>query len=100
MVGLGLVIGALLALLNGILLERRIELAASVKDVGTALVVMQVGLLVTCTLVGLTTVVLIHFSLSMAIADAAGFAITFLGLLGSLALFQTKSQSDSKGDLS
>jgi hypothetical protein len=100
LIGLGILIGAVLALANGLLLSRRVEFAADMRDVGTALLVMQLGLLLTCTLVGLTTIVLIRFSLGMAIASAAGFAASYLGMLGTYAFVQFRSGASSKGDVS
>jgi hypothetical protein len=80
-VGVGFAIGALLALMNGLFLSRRVEVAADVGDLGRALLVMQLGLLLTVTLIGIVTIVLVKISLAMAVACAAGFGATHLGIL-------------------
>jgi hypothetical protein len=80
-VGAGVALGAGLALLNGLLLAKRVDVAAATGDVGTALMVMQLGLLVTFTVIGLATIVLIHFSLAMTVACAVGFVIAQLMIL-------------------
>ncbi|HCG03520.1 MAG TPA: hypothetical protein DEV93_23665 [Chloroflexi bacterium] len=81
-IGAGMAVGALLAFANGIMLSRRVELAADTGDLGRALLVMQVGLLLTATVIGLVTVVLVRFSLAMAVASAAGFVVTQMAILG------------------
>jgi hypothetical protein len=81
-VGGGIAVGALLAFANGVLLSRRVELAADTGDLGRALLVMQVGLLLTATVIGLVTVVLVRFSLAMAVASAVGFVLTQMAILG------------------
>jgi hypothetical protein len=80
-IGIGVVVGAALALLNGVFLSRRVDFAAETGDIGRALMVMQLGLLVTCTLVGVATIILVHFSIALAVADAAGFAVTQILML-------------------
>ena len=80
-VGAGLIVGALLAFVNALFLYQRVELAAQMGDVGRALLVMQMGLLFTFTVVGAVTIVLIKIALPMAVASAAGFGVTHLGLL-------------------
>jgi hypothetical protein len=90
-IGVGVAIGAVLACINGMFLSQRVELAANSDNIGIALMVMQLGLLVTATIVGITTIVLIHFSLSMAIASAAGFLVTQLAILATF--FFTRARS-------
>jgi hypothetical protein len=90
-VGVGAAIGAVLACLNGVFLSQRVEVAANSANLGIALMVMQLGLLVTATIVGVTTVILIHFSLAMAIASAAGFLVTQLAILATF--FFTRARS-------
>lgn len=80
-IGLGIAIGAGLALLNGLILSKRVEFAASTGSVAQALMVMQIGLLVTFTIVGIATVVLIHYSLPLTIGCAAGFVTAQLAIL-------------------
>jgi hypothetical protein len=99
-IGTGLVVGAGLAVVNAVLLSRRVEFAADLQNVSMALMVMQIGLLVTCTIVGVTTVVLIHYSLSMAIAAAAGFAATYLAMLGIFAVAQGRARATSDRNFS
>ena len=80
-IGAGVAVGACLGLVNGWLLSRRVEAAADTGDFARAMLVMQLGLLVTMTIVGITTIILVHFSLSMAVASAAGFGATQLAIL-------------------
>ena len=79
--GGGIAIGAALALLNGLILSKRVEFAARTGSVAQALMVMQIGLLVTFTIVGIATVILIHFSLALTIACAIGFVVSQLAVL-------------------
>ena len=51
-------------------------------DLGRALLVMQLGLLVTATVIALVTIALIHFSLAMAVASAIGFVVTQMAIIG------------------
>lgn len=81
-VGIGVAVGSLLGFVNGAMLSRRVDIAADMGDVARALLVMQLGLLLACTIIGVVTIILIHFSIQMAVASAAGFAITHLGTLG------------------
>lgn len=80
-VGGGIAIGAGLALINGMILSKRVEFAATTGSVAQALMVMQIGLLITFTIVGAATVVLIHFSLPLTLGCAAGFVVSQLGIL-------------------
>jgi hypothetical protein len=80
--GGGIAIGAVLALLNGLILSKRVEFAATTGNVAQALMVMQIGLLVTFTIVGIATVILIHFSLPLTVGCALGFVVAQLGILG------------------
>jgi hypothetical protein len=92
-IGAGIAIGAVLACLNGVFLSQRVELAADSANVGVALMVMQLGLLVTASIIGVATIILIHFSLSMAIASAAGFIVTQLAIVATF--FFTRARSTS-----
>ncbi len=80
-IGLGIAIGAGLALLNALILSKRVEFAASTGSVAQALMVMQIGLLVTFTIVGIATVILIHYSLPLTIGCAIGFLTAQLAIL-------------------
>lgn len=80
-IGAGVAVGAVLAFINGLLLSRRVDIAAETGDVGQAILIMQLGLLLTFTIVGTSTVILVHFSLAMAVASAAGFAVAQLAIL-------------------
>lgn len=80
-VGGGVSIGAALALVNAFILSKRVEFAATTASVAQALMVMQIGLLVTFTIIGIATVVLIHFSLSLTLGCAAGFVVSQLAIL-------------------
>jgi hypothetical protein len=90
-IGAGISVGALLAFLNGVLLSERVEVAADMGDLGRALLVMQLGLLVTATVIGLATIVLIHFSLSMAVASALGFIVTQMAIIGTFYFTRARS---------
>jgi hypothetical protein len=79
--GGGVAIGAGLALLNALILSKRVEFAARTGSVAQALMVMQIGLLVTFTIVGIATVILIHFSLPLTIGCAIGFVVAQLAVL-------------------
>lgn len=80
-IGLGIAIGAVLAFLNGLILSKRVEFAAGTGSVAQALMVMQIGLLVTFTIVGIATVILIHYSLPLTIGCAIGFVSAQLAIL-------------------
>lgn len=90
-IGAGIAIGAVLAAFNSVMLSRRVELAASMGDVGRALLVMQLGLLLTASVIGVVTVVIVRFSIAMAVATAAGFAFTQLAILGAYYLTRARS---------
>lgn len=81
MPGAGIAIGAILAYINAVFLYQRVDIAAHTSDVARALMVMQLGLLLTFTVIGVVTFALIKISLALAIAAAAGFSVTHLGLL-------------------
>jgi hypothetical protein len=97
-IGSGVAVGAALAYVNGLLLSRRVDFAADMADVGRALLVMQLGLLVTCTIVAIATIILIHFSLAMAVSCAAGFGVAYLAML--FAFYWTHGRSDAAIDSS
>jgi len=99
-IGIGIAIGALLAFVNGLLLSRRVDLAADMSDMGHALLVMQVGLLVACTIIGIVTVVLVHFSVATAVACGAGFAVTHLATLGIFYWTHARSYAPVEGEAS
>lgn len=80
-IGTGVAIGAGLAFLNALMLARRVDVAAEVGNMAVALLVMQLGLLLACTLIGVVTIVMIRFSLSLALANVVGFIVTHLGIL-------------------
>lgn len=80
-IGAGVAVGAALAFVNGLLLSRRVEMAADIGDMGRAVMVMQLGLLVTFTVVGIATIILVKISITMAVASAAGFAVAQLAML-------------------
>jgi len=75
------VANACLAFLNGMILSKRVEFAAGTGSLAQALMVMQVGLLVTFTIVGIATVILVHYSLPLTIGCAAGFVTAQLAIL-------------------
>ncbi|MGI8968856.1 MAG: hypothetical protein ACR2GA_07105 [Chloroflexota bacterium] len=80
-IGIGVAVGAVLAWINGLLLSRRVDMAAVMGNVGTAMMAMQLGLLLTMTIIGVTTVILVHFSVALAVSAAAGFAAAQLAIL-------------------
>jgi hypothetical protein len=89
--GGGIAIGATLALVNGMILSKRVEIAATTESVTQALMVMQIGLLVTFTIIGIATVILIHFSLPLTLGCAAGFVVAQLAILS--AFYWTHARS-------
>ena len=90
-VGSGIVVGAGLALLNGWILSKRVEIAATSGSVAQALMVMQIGLLVTFTIIGIATVILIRISLPLTLGCAGGFVVSQLGILA--AFYWTHARS-------
>lgn len=80
-IGIGVAIGGILAFINMLLLSGRVEVAADAGDMGRALMVMQLGLAVTFTIVGVATIILVKISVPMAVASAAGFGATQLAML-------------------
>ena len=95
-IGLGIVIGSVLAVINALLLSKRVDLAADTGDVGQALLIMQMGLVITCTIIGVATIILLHFSLHMAVAAAAGFAAAQVAMLMVFYLTQGRAQAAMK----
>jgi hypothetical protein len=90
-IGGGVAVGAGLALINGMILSKRVEFAATTGSVAQALMVMQIGLLVTFAIVGSATVVLIHFSLPLTVGCAVGFVVSQLLIL--FAFYWTHARS-------
>lgn len=84
--GLGLIAGAALAFVNALLLSKRVELAADQGNIGRALLVMQIGFVVTCSIIGAATIIIVHFSVPMAVAAAIAFAVSQIGMLGTFYL--------------
>lgn len=80
-VGVGLIIGAALAYVNGLVLSRRVDLAADSGNVAGAFMVMQMGLVLTLTIAGIATYLMTRLSVSMAVAAAIAFAVTQTALL-------------------
>jgi hypothetical protein len=80
-IGAGIAVGAVLALVNGVLLSRRVDIAADLAGLGQAMLVMQIGLLVTCAVMGAAIVILARLSLAMAVAAVVGFAVTQMAIL-------------------
>jgi len=95
-IGVGIVIGSVLAVFNAVLLSKRVDLAADTGDVGQALLIMQMGLVITCTIIGIATIILLHFSLQMAVAAAGGFAVAQVAMLMVFYLTQGRAQAAMK----
>jgi hypothetical protein len=74
-VGIGIAVGSVLAVINSLLLSGRVDAAAGTGDIAQALLVMQAGLFVTFIIVGVATIVLVHFSVPLAVGAAAGFGV-------------------------
>jgi hypothetical protein len=91
-IGVGIGVGACLACVNGVLLSRRVEIAADTGDFARAVMVMQVGLLLSFIVIAVVTIVLVRISLGMAVASAAGFAVAQLGILA--AFYWTRGRQD------
>lgn len=81
-IGIGMAVGAILAVVNSLLLSGRVEVAAESGDVARALLIMQAGLFVTFAIVAAATVVLVHFSIPLAVGAAVGFAVAQTLILG------------------
>lgn len=82
-VGIGIAAGGALAYINGLLLSRRVDLAASVGNMAAALLIMQAGLLISLTCMAIATIILAHYSVATALGEAAGFGCAHLAILGS-----------------
>jgi hypothetical protein len=80
--GVGIAAGAMLAYVNGLLLSRRVDLAAQTGDMAGALLVMQLGLMVSLTIVAVVTIALARFSVAAAVGEVAGFGATHVLILG------------------
>jgi hypothetical protein len=93
-IGAGVAVGAVLAYVNGVILSRRVDLAAATGNTASALLVMQAGLLVTLAIVGVATIVLVKISLALAVACAAGFGIAQLAILATF--YMTHGRSDPR----
>lgn len=81
-IGAGIAVGALLAYFNSWLLASRIEVATSTGVAAAAMISMQLGLLVTFTVVGGLTILMVFISLSMTVAMAITFFLTQTAELG------------------
>ncbi len=91
-IGTGIAVGAVLAYVNGIVLSRRVDVASLTGNVASALMVMQVGLLITLGMVAVVTIILIKISLAMAVACAIGFAATHLAILATFYVTQARNE--------
>jgi hypothetical protein len=80
--GVGIGVGALLAYFNSWLLASRIEVATSTGVAAAAMISMQLGLLVTFTVVGGLTILMVFISLPMTVAMAISFFLTQTAELG------------------
>lgn len=94
--GAGVGAGALLAYVNGVILSRRVDLAVATGSTAGAMAVMQLGLLMTLTVIGAVTVVLIRLSLSMAVASAAGFAAAHLAILSTYYFRRARTRTEAQ----
>jgi hypothetical protein len=92
-IGFGVAIGGALAYFNGVVLSRRVDLAAVAGNAAGALAVMQVGLLVTMTIIGVVTVILVKVSLPLAVATAAGFGATQMVILATFYWTHARNQA-------
>jgi hypothetical protein len=90
-IGAGVAVGAVLAFVNTLFLSGRVDAAVATGDMGAALLVMQLGLAVTFGIVAVATVIIVHFSVAMAVASAAGFIAAQLALLA--AFYWTKGRA-------
>jgi|SRR5579875_121844 len=81
MLGLGIVVGAILALVNGLVLSRRVDFAADSANTGIALMVMQLGFFGTFIIVGVAAALLILLSIQAGIGAAIGFGCAQMLLL-------------------
>lgn len=74
-VGFGIIVGALLAMVNSALLVKRVQYAVGSESPGVAMVSMQVGLLLTFLGIGAITLILLVTSVLMAIAMGVTFFV-------------------------
>lgn len=95
-VGVGLAVGSVLAVVNSLLLSERVETAAESGDVARALLLMQAGLFVTFIIVGVATVILVHFSVPLAVGSAIGFGIAQTLILA--AFYWTRGRAEVAGE--
>ncbi|HZT96223.1 MAG TPA: hypothetical protein VFB34_05235 [Chloroflexota bacterium] len=74
-IGAGIAAGSVLAYVNSALLARRIQLATATGDTAAAMISMQLGLLVTFTVVAGITVLMVLISRPMTVAMAITFFV-------------------------
>lgn len=74
-VGLGIAVGAALAYINSGLLVKRIGMATSTGNTAAGVVVMQLGLFISFTLIGGLTVAMLLISVRMTVAMGVAFFI-------------------------
>lgn len=91
-IGAGVAVGAVLAFINTLILSGRVDVATATGDMGQALIVMQLGLALTFGIVAAATVVIVQFSVAMAVASAAGFVVAQLAMLA--AFYWTRGRAD------
>jgi prepilin signal peptidase PulO-like enzyme (type II secretory pathway) len=99
-IGIGVAVGAVLAYMNALVLSRRVDMAADLGNIGLALLSMQLGLLLSATIIGIVVVVLIHFSLTLAVAAAAGFAVAQIGGLAVFYWTRARGGGSPEGEAS
>ena len=71
--GLGIAVGAVMAVLNSTFLIKRVQFAVDSPSAAVATVSMQVGLLLTFGVIGLVTLLLLVLSVQMAVAMGITF---------------------------
>jgi prepilin signal peptidase PulO-like enzyme (type II secretory pathway) len=90
--GIGIAFGAVLAYSNALILSRRVDLAAITGNVAGALLVMQLGLLVSLSVIGVATILLARLAVATAVGEAAGFGVTHLCILAAFYWTQARRE--------
>jgi len=93
-IGIGIAVGAILALLNSIVLVKRVELAVDSANAAVATISMQIGLLLTFGGIGAVTLIMLIVSVPMAVAMGITF---FAAQTGEVYLFYRARNAGSGG---
>lgn len=100
MSGAGIAAGALLAVINSVLLSGRVEVATASGDMARALLIMQSGLMVTFVVVGAAAIILVKISVALAVAAAISFGVTQMIILATFYWTRARRAPISEGKAS